>query len=278
MMRFYNFLFYQCSFYWRRWRWWLPLLLGLLLGYWAGNVLNVLSSPVATKVTGNALEGFIWAFGKPEIVYFAATALYIYLVADFLPINAYEQWLLLRLGSRGQGWNAKMILVFLSTCLYVLLLFTGFFLAVLPLYPFSPDWSPAGLNNFGLGLGFAIKNNNPLHVASLTAGFLFLGWFAIGLFILAVVQLTHRSWAGFLCGAIVVVLAVLGSIAGGPIGGQGWVSYLLIQNHLEYTPLWSPVRVVSEWVSLVFWIVWILPCGIVGWFSSRKSDIFAAEQ
>jgi hypothetical protein len=260
----------------------------LLLGYWACLVVKVLNpqsmtgglagtdAPLAT-LSGNALEAFIWAFGKPEIVYFVATALFVYLVSDFLPASAYEQWILMRLGSRSKWWAAKVCLVFLSTWLYGLLLFGSFFLAVLPQYPFASEWSPSGINNFGMGLGYSLKNGGPVQGALMTGSFLLLGWFAIGLLILTVNQLTRRSWAGFLCGALIIVTADLGSISGGPIGGQGWLSYILIQNHLEYTPLWAPVRSIPESATWIFWTVWILLCCVIGWVSSKQSDLFAIE-
>jgi hypothetical protein len=228
--------------------------------------------------SGNALEAFIWAFGKPEIVYFVATSLFIYLVSDFLPANAYEQSIILRLGSRSRWWIAKVCLVFLSTWLYAVLLFGSFFLVVLQQYPFSTEWSPAGLNNFGMGLGYALKNGEPVQGSLLIAAFLLLGWFAIGLLVLTVNQLTHRSWAGFLCGALIIVTAELGSISGGSIGGEGWLSYLLIQNHLEYTPLWAPVRTIPESASWIFWGMWIALCCLTGWVSSKRIDILSAEQ
>lgn len=288
-MRFITFLQYQCSFYWRRWRWLIPIPIGLLLEYWACYVLRVLNpqSPVnglpATGVPtvvpgGNALEAFLWAFGKPEIVYFVITAIYVYLVSDYLPATAYEQWVLMRLGSRSNWWVAKVCLVFLSTGLYAVLLFGSFFLVVLPQYPFSTEWSPSGLNNFGIGLGYAIKNGEPVQGALLTGAFLVLGWFAIGLLVLTLNQLTRRSWAGFLGGALIIILAELGSISGGPIGGQGWLSYLLIQNHLEYTPLWAPVRIIPESASWIFWAIWILLCCVIGLVSSKRVDLFTVER
>ncbi|HEX7557437.1 MAG TPA: hypothetical protein VF338_12485, partial [Leptolinea sp.] len=221
-MPFNTFLQYQCSFYWRRWRWLIPIPIGMLLGYWACQVIKVLNpqalangltgteAPV-TGLTGNALEAFIWAFGKPEIVYFVATALFVYLVSDFLPATAYEQWILIRLGSRSKWWFAKVCLIFLSTGLYALLLFGSFFLVVLQKYPFSTEWSPSGLNNFGMGLGYSLKNGGPVQGVLQIGAFLIVGWFAIGLLISTVNQLTRRSWVGFLCGALIVAIAELGS-------------------------------------------------------------------
>ncbi len=277
-MQFRTFLKYQCFLYWRRWRWIIPIPVGLLLGYWACQVVRVLNSqPPTAEISGNALEAFIWAFGKPEIVYFVATALFIYLVSDFLPANAYEQSIILRLGSRSQWWNAKVCLVFLSTGLYALLLFGSFFLAVLPQFPISTAWSSAGLNNFGMGLGYSLKNGGPVQATLSISALLLIGWFALGLLVLTVNQWTRRSWTGFLCGALIIITAELGSIAGGPIGGEGWLSYLLIQNHLEYTPLWAPVRTIPESVSWIFWIVWIAVCCLTGWISSKRIDFLTAE-
>jgi hypothetical protein len=279
-MRFFPFLNYQISRYLKRWRWLLPIPAGLLLGYWASAVIRVLSAASGADqsvLNGNALEAFLWAFGKPEIVYFVVSALFLYLVSDFLPGPAFEQNLLVRLGSRGQRWFAKVSLLFLSTWLYALLLFGSFFLVVLPSYPFSAEWSPAGLNNFGMGLGYVLKNGSPVQGALSIAAFLLVGWFAIGLLVLTVNQLTGRSWAGFLCGAMILVTADLGPVLGGPIGGQGWQSFFMIQNHLEYTPLWAPTRIIPEAASWIFWAVWIVLCGLIAWFTSKRADILAME-
>lgn len=278
-MQFMTFLRYQCSLYWRRWRWIIPIPVGLLLGYWACQVVRVLSQqPPTAEISGNALEAFIWAFGKPEIVYFVATVLFIYLVSDFLPANAYEQSIILRLGSRSRWWNAKVCLVFLSTGMYALLLFGSFFLAVLPQFPISSAWSPAGLNNFGMGLGYSLKNGGPVQATLSISALFLIGWFALGLLVLTVNQLTRRSWTGFFSGALIVVTAKLGSISGGPIGGEGWLSYLLIQNHLEYTPLWSPVRLIPASSSWIFWTLWIVVCCLAGWVSSKNNDFFSTEK
>ncbi len=277
-MPFIQLLRYQSMFYFRRWRWLIPVLLGGLLGYWACYVVRVLNPQSLLAVpSGNALEGFIWAFGKPEIVYFALTTVYIYLVSDFLPASSFEQSIILRLGSRRAWWIARIILVILSTFLFTGLLFGSFFLVALLQFPLTSEWSPSGLNNFGMGLGYSLKNGGPVQGALAITGFLVVGWTAIGLFILTIDQVTRRVWMGFLGGALIIILAEMGSIAGGPIGGQGWISYLLIQNHLEYTPLWSPMRVIPEAASWIFWLIWIVVCCAAGWISSMHSDFWALE-
>ncbi len=283
-MQFITFLKYQCALYLRRWRWLIPLPMGLLLGYWASNIIRALNPQPLTGASstvaldGNALEAFLWAFGKPDVVYFVATTLFIYLVSDYLPETTYEQYILMRLGSRTNWWIAKVSLVFLSTLLFAVLLFGSFFVMVLPHYPFSTEWSPSGLYNSGLGLGYAIKNGGPVQGALSISALLIMGWFAFGLLILTINQLSRKSWARFMAGALLIVVAKLGSVFGGPIGGQGWVSYVLIQNHLEYTPLWAPVRLIPMSISWIFWIVWILLCCLIGWISSRQSDILAIER
>jgi hypothetical protein len=278
-MRIKAFIQYQFFQYILRWRWLLPVPVGLLLGHWANNVILVLNPDLSifARPEGNALEAFIWAFGKPEIVYFVATALFIYLVSDLLPEKTFGQWALLRLQSRSAWWFSKVFLVFLSTIAYGVLLFASFFLPVFPQYPFSLNWSPVGLNNFGIAIGYSLKNNGPVQGALWIGALLLLGWFAIGLLILTINQLTQRSWAGFLAAALIVITAELGAISGGPIGGEGWQSYFLIQNHLEYTPLWAPVRMIPEWTSVIFWCVWILVCSIIGFISSKRRDIIVSN-
>lgn len=282
-MQFKTFMLYQCRQYLLRWRWLLPVAAGLLLGYWAGNIIGMLkaqavfSEASASLPSGGALEAFIWAFGKPEIVYFVITAIYIYLVSDYLPGTSYEQAVLLRLGSRNTWWVDKVFLVFVSTIVYTVLLFGSFLLMVLWRYPLSVEWSPFTRYDFGMGLGYAIKNGTPIQAVLSISTFLILGWCAIGLLILTVTLLTRKNTVGFLAGALVVVLSISGSVLGGPIGGEGWMAYLLIQNHLEYTPLWSPVRVIPEYASWIFWLIWISLCFVVGWFSSKRTDFFAIE-
>jgi hypothetical protein len=63
-----------------RWRWLLPIPVGLVLGYWAAKLLQAYI-PWDSSAPANALEAFIWAFGKPEIVYYVISILYIYLVS-----------------------------------------------------------------------------------------------------------------------------------------------------------------------------------------------------
>ncbi len=277
-MKFTAFLKYQALHYFFRWRWLLPIVVGLCLGYWAQNVISVLSSPVSSGLQGNAFEAFIWAFGKPEIVYFVVSILYIYLISDLLPENAYGQQILLRLRSRKAWWLGKASFVFLSTLLYAFLLMGSFFIPVLIKYPFSRDWSAAGLNNYGIGLGYSIINGSPVQAFWRIFSFLFIGWLAIGLFIQIVNLISQRRWIGFICGILLVVCASLGDILGGPIGGEGIASFFLLQNHLEFTPLWAPMRVIPETYSWIFWFLWIVICLGSGFYLSRKASFFSINR
>jgi len=279
-MRTLAFVGFQCRQYLLRWRWLLPIPAGLLLGYWAGQVVAFLSaqSPAAGGQVGNALEAFIWAFGKPEIVYFVASALLVYLVSDLLPDTPYGQWALLRLQSRRAWWGVKVGLVFFATLMYAALLFASFFLMAALRHPFSNTWSPAGLVNGGMSIGFAAHGGSPLQAGLWIAALLLVGWFAIGLLVLTVNQLTQRNWCGFLAGGLVVVSAPLGPILGGAINQRGWMAYVLIYNHLEYTPLWVPVREMPVVISLVFWLVWIAICFALGLLSSKRQDFLSVQQ
>jgi hypothetical protein len=44
------------------------------------------------------------------------------------------------------------------------------------------------------------------------------------------------------------------------LGGEGLESFFLLQNHLEFTPLWAPVRMIEPIYSWIFWSIWILLC------------------
>jgi hypothetical protein len=266
---------YQFYEHMRRLRWLMPLPVGLLLGYWAVQVIRSLLPEPATRVQGNALEAFLWAFGKPEIVYFIATACFIYLISDLTPEKSCEQQVILRLSSRSAWWTGKILWMGVMVCVYALLLFGSFLFTVGVRLPFSTEWSLAGINNSGIPLGYVLKNGSPISGVVHIMLFLMVGWFSIGLLMMTINQVTRSRRLGFLAGALILLVANLGSITGGPIGGQGWESYLLIQNHLEYTPLWSPARVIPEVYSWIYWGIWITACLLAGFSSVRTHDFQA---
>jgi hypothetical protein len=272
--------FFRYQFYdqMRRLRWVMPILVGILLGYWATHVIQALEPVPGVESHGNILEAFLWAFGKPEIVYFIVTALWIYLVSGLAPENSFGQNILLKIASRKVWWSGKVLWLLFSVVVYCLLLFGSFFLVAMIQLPVSLSWSEVGLNNFGIPLGYVLKNGSPLEGVFQIITFLWVGWFSIGLLMMTVNQITQTRWLGFLTGAFILLIANLGSITGGPIGGQGIESYFLIQNHLEYTPLWSPARVIPVFYSWVFWGVWIAVCLVVGYTIVNRHDFKSLER
>jgi hypothetical protein len=275
MMKIRAFLKYQYIHYILRRRWMLPIPVGLCLGYWASNVIQATTPLNLASSQGNALEAFIWAFGKPEIVYFVISILWVFLISDVAPENSYGQQVLLRLKSRRYWWLGKVIFVFLSTLSYSFILLASFFIPVLSKYPISKDWSAASLQNYGINLGYAVTNGTPVQAFWGILIFLIIGWFAIGLFILIINLLSQRHWPGFLGGVIVIICSELGLIGGGPIGGSGIDSFFMLQNHLEFTPLWAPVRVIPEIYSWIFWLVWIFVCLAASWIICNRQNFYA---
>lgn len=272
-----TFLKYQLIHYFLRWRWILPIPVGLCLGYWAQKVIQVLTPVESAASQGNALEAFIWAFGKPEIIYFVISILFIFLISDLTPEDSYGQQILLRLGSRKTWWLGKAVFVFLSTLGYALILVLSFFLPVLTKYPISKGWSAASIGNYGISLGYSLKNGSPVQAFWSILVFLIIGWFAIGLLIQIVNLLFQRRWIGFLSGIIVIICSKLGAIDGGPIGGDGIDSFFLLQNHLEFTPLWAPTRILPEVYSWLFWLLWIFICLGTGFLISKKTNFFTVN-
>ncbi len=254
-MKIFSFLKYQTHRYLLRKRWLLTIPLGWITGYWASYIIKNGPLPV-----GNALEAFIWAFGKPEIVYFLFSMLWIFLISDLALESPNDTFVLLRMGARGDWWLGKVTFILESTAVFVMLLLAGFSTPVLSKYPLSNQWSDAALADFGMILGYSTIKGSPAQAFLHTMLLLFTGWFAIGLWILVINLLSRRNWPGFLAGVVMVVCSKLGSIRGGPIGGSGVESYFLLQNHLEYTPLWAPVRSIPEIYSWIFWLFWIAIC------------------
>ena len=268
------YLKYQFHLYNLRWRWLLPVAAGLVLGYWAGKVLEA-TLPWGSPDPANALEAFIWAFGKPEIVYYVISMLWIYLIAEAGLRRRAEEPLLLQLRSRRTWWLGKVGFVLLSTLLYAFLLIGSFSIPVLARYPLSNEWSLVGQASGGMYLGYTSIDSTPLQACRNILSFLLIGWFAIGLFMLVINLLFKRAWAGFLAGSLLLVCSKLGSITAGPLGGEGLESFFLLQNHLEFTPLWAPVRMIEPIYSWIFWSVWILLCLMASWTICKHQNFYA---
>lgn len=273
-MKIQAYLKYQFHLYMLRWHWLLPIPVGLVLGYWAGKVLQA-STPWGSPDPANALEAFVWAFGKPEIVYFVISMLWIYLIAKAGLRRRAEEPLLLQLRSRRSWWLGKIGFVLLSTLLYAFLLIAAFFIPVLARYPLSNEWSLVGQASNGMYLGYTSLNSTPLQAFWNILIFLLIGWFAIGLFILVINLLFKHAWAGFLAGSLLLVCSKLGSITAGPVGGEGIQSFFMLQNHLEFTPLWVPVRLIEPIYSWIFWSVWILLCLGASWIVYKHQNLYA---
>ncbi len=133
----------------------------------------------------------------------------------------------------------------------------------------------ASLGFGGINLGYATLNGTPVQAFWNIALFLLIGWFAIGLFILLIDLAFKRAWAGFLGGAMLLVCSKLGMITAGPVGGEGISSFFMLQNHLEFTPLWAPVRVIPQVYSWIFWSVWIILCLAASWQICKRQNLYA---
>ena len=277
-MKMHVFLKYQFKHFILRWRWLLPLPVGLCLGYWGQKVIQSSIAIYAPALQGNALEAFIWAFGKPEIVYFVISILWLFLISDLTPEDSYGQQILLRLGSRSTWWTGKVLFVLLSTFVYALLLIGSFFIPVLSHYPISSRWSVASLGSSGINLGYSTINGSPLQAFWNILLFLVIGWFAMGLLVQIINLIFKQRWVGFLSGIILIICSKLGALDGGPIGGDGITSFFLLQNHLEFTPLWAPERIIPEIYSWIFWTVWVILCLVTGFIISRRTNFYAAKQ
>lgn len=276
-MKIQTYLQYQFCRYILRRRWLLPIPTGLVLGYWASKTMQALM-PFNVTSQGNALEAFIWAFGKPEIIYFVISILWFFLIADIGSNRAYDQQVLLRMASRKNWWLGKVFFIFLSTISYAVVLLGSFFLPILPRFSISNNWSPVSLMNKGLSIGYSTMNGTPVEAFWNILIFLLIGWFAIGLLILIIQLLSQRAWLAFLGSSILIICSRLGSISGGPIGGEGLESFFMLQNHLEFTPMWAPVRVIPQIYSWVFWAVWILICLGFSYFICSRQNFYATNR
>ncbi len=271
-----SFVSYQARRLLLRPRWLLPLPITLFLVYRGMNA--VLAMSEMTGASTNAWDAAFMTFGNPDTVYFALTAVFLYLVGDLLPEPVFGQWMMLRLGSRRRWWLGSSLTLALALLVYLALTY-GLFMTLIGLVlPYSTQWSAYANQDFiainmymkGMHLGPGL---NFLYLTGLMA----LGWYGLGQLMMAAALLFQRPLAGPLIGALALLAGVYGVNISG-IYPSSLPLILLYSFHLELTPGVWPVREVPIHLSFLYWLVWIVFFGVVGWWISQRQDLEPASR
>lgn len=275
---FYAYTWYQIKWQLLRKRWYLPILLGLLLGIRAAMILQGGPNVVVLK-PANAWDVLFSVFGNTFIIHFAIATAYLYLIGDLLPEPPYGQLILFRLRSRRFWWRSKIITLFCLTLVFITLLTASIFLVGVLTHGWSTSYSELAHQNWyitGLPADLFKDGNpyiNPAELFAQTIFLLFLALFTSGLVVLIVDQLFSKSFWGLIAGFAFVFVSFIGNILSGP---PSWVKWLPSQ-HFAYLG-GMPIRTIPFLTSVLYWIVAIIILVGFGYFRTIKQDIFSNSQ
>jgi len=276
-MPFLSFVGYQLRWQLLRKRWLLPIPLVMFLAYRGINYLTQSNDLMPEMQAVNAWDLMLVTFGNKFNIYFVFGLLFLYLVSDLLPETDLGQLVLFRLKSRTTWWLGKTLTLLILTLVFVLGsagLLAG--IASLAL-PWEEGYSQqAAVRPETVNLPMKYYDSEPLPPPfgffSQELALLALGFFAFGLLMLVVNQLTGRYYYGLLSGGVVLFASYMGTSLSGPPPWAKW----LPGSHLTYLAM-LPVRKIPLQHSFIYWAVWILVFWLMGLVISRRQDYSSSQ-
>lgn len=254
-------------------RWLIPFLIALLIGVSATNDLLVKSS--VRGVSYNTWDTLFSAFSNPNIFFFVLNILFLFLVFDLTDESAFDQSLLVILGSRSHWWVGKVILLAISVLVYTFLNLAVVAGVTSFTFPWDNSWSTgARLDPGSVYLTQRLLDTQLFIVFIKMIILLGLGWFGLGLLVLAVSILSNRCIVGFFAG---VLLNFSGLIIYKD-SVSNWVFNLSFHQQmflvLQYINQENPLPFNSFIFSILYWMCWILIFLITGYLLGKRRDFF----
>lgn len=252
-------------------RWFLPIPFAIFIAYRAVNGVSYLATTYGTAY--NIWDVLFYTQSSEATVYLVLTSLFLYLIADLVFENNYDQWVMLRGGSRRRWWLGKLLTIIVACFIYMSMVIIVMIGVASLSAPWEMDWSEMlkTWHFIEIGLPKFVLTSSPLIIFIQHLVLLMLGWCSFGLLMITVSIITHRQLLGFLAGALVILIGYIGVYFAGNLPAT-FPFILLIHNHLEFTPGVYPFRVVSVTFSILYWIVWIAVLFTSGYFISKKRD------
>jgi len=260
-----------------RLRWLLPLPVFLFIAYYSKNGIQVLAN--SYNVSANVWAILLYALGNSPTIYLALTTLFLFLVCDLVPEPNFEQWIMLRLGSRCLWWREKILTLCAASLCYTTLV-TGIILLYAGLsLPWQNQWSGmiTTWKNVEMGLPKEVIDSSPLVISLQHVSLLALGWIGIGMLTITVSLWSQRWLIGYLAGCVVLLSGYIDTLFVGSLPTK-FPYVLMITYHLEYTPGWIPQRNIPFSYSLLYWLAWIIILGGIGVWINQRQDHLARKQ
>lgn len=271
-MRLFFFLSLQLRQHLLRKRWGLLLPVMLFIAYRSVNAIKGLLA-LHPNTSANLWDVLFIAFGNGWNIFLIITNLLLFLVSDLLPETGFGQLALLRLGSRRVWWLAKCLTLLITILAYTLLT-VGLVLAFAAWsFPLEWDWSSLALSApDAINIPLFVPNNTPiLTVIGQILLLLLLGWYALGLLMMVITQLSHRVLVGYLAGLLILFSSFAVSWSGNlPVWTKLFIYKHLMFNHYPY-----PFRDVLVTQSIFYWFIWLVILPASGFILSKRQDYLA---
>lgn len=254
-------------------RWLLPLVVTLVVAYLV--IGNLVAQAANHALSLNAWDALFRVFADQYILFYVLTPLFLYLVSDFLPESVLGQNVLLRLDSRKRWWLGKALGLGLAVVLYLLMAIGIVAVAASAVLPWQDTWSTGVTQRpeefWVVPAALVVR---PAYAFAQLLLLLALGWFGLGLVVLAAALLLNRSSLGFLAGLFTLLsgMAALRGEIPPPF------SYLFIHQHLLFNLHSFGALSTSElpvFISILYWMLWSVLFFAIGLRISRQQDFLS---
>ncbi len=269
-MHIFSFEFQRFIFY-KRWMLISLFLIVLFFTYLIGD--RVLVFTINQKISANVWDVVFSTLGSGSMLFLVLIPVLLLFISDIPAATNFEEFVLLRLGSRSKWlWN-KILILTVSIILYLIILLIIIFVAPSFALPLNNAWSEMALKF----PRYSYLNPQIPATLSVTSAFiklivlLILGWFGVGLATITASLFFNSTSLGFLFGVFINL--------GGYFAYKGDIPYrfvnFFISNHIllnfhsfgEKNSLYPPYS-----ASIIYWVIWIALFTAIGFLICRKKD------
>lgn len=271
----FNFEFQRFIFY-KRWMLIFLFLIVLFFTYLMGD--RVLTFTINQKTSANVWDVVFSTLGSGSMLFLVLTPVFLLFISDIPVTTHFDEFVLPRLNSRSKWLWSKIIVLIVSTFLYlatvlvIIITTTSFGL------PLNDKWSEMALNY----PRYSYLSPQIPKIFSVISAFmrliilLILGWLGIGITVLVSSLFLNNATFGFLIGTFIDL--------GGYFSYHGYIPQcfvnFFVSNHMilsfhsfgENNPIYPQYS-----LSIIYWIVWIFIFTVIGFFICRKKDFLLGK-
>jgi hypothetical protein len=239
---------------------------------------RVLTFTINQKTSANVWDVVFSTLGSGSMLFLVLTPVFLLFISDIPVTTHFDEFVLPRLNSRSKWLWSKIIVLIVSTFLYlatvlvIIITTTSFGL------PLNDKWSEMALNY----PRYSYLSPQIPKIFSVISAFmrliilLILGWLGIGITVLVSSLFLNNATFGFLIGTFIDL--------GGYFSYHGYIPQcfvnFFVSNHMilsfhsfgENNPIYPQYS-----LSIIYWIVWIFIFTVIGFFICRKKDFLLGK-